>query len=104
MGSHLARALGSDYVTFALAAYKTETNAPPIPCGLVKRSRGSVEDRLHKLGADFLLVDFKRSSYLKRNATYWMGSDRVKARKDYDGLFFLDYAAMMDPLLWESCR
>ncbi len=104
MGSHLARTLGRDFVTFALAAYETETNAPPFPCGLVKRNRGSVEDRLHKLGEDFLLVDFKRSSYLKRTATYWMGVDRVKARTDYDGLFYMDFAAMMNPLLWEACQ
>jgi hypothetical protein len=104
MGSHLARALGSDYLTFSLAAYDTETADPPRHCGLVKRARGSVEDRLHKLKEDFLLVDLKRSSSLKRNATYWMGADRVKARKDFDGLFYLDYAAVMESTLWEPCQ
>lgn len=103
MGSHLARALGPDYVSLALTAYKTETADPPRHCGLVKRARGSVEDRLHKLGEDFLLVDLKRSSTLKRNATYWMGLDRVKARKDFDGLFYLESAAVMDSILWEPC-
>lgn len=104
MGSHLARTLGSDFVTLGLVAYVTETNSPPIPCGPVARKRGSVEDRLHKLGEDFLLVDLKVNSYLKRNATYWMGADRVKVRKDYDGLFYMDHAAMMDPVLWDSCN
>lgn len=103
LGSHLAAALGRGYVSLALTAYETEIDFPGTGCGPVNRLPGSVEARLHALGEDALLVDLSRSSFL-RTGLYSMGLDRLRPRKDYNGLIHLERSEQMHPLAWEPCR
>ena len=105
MGSYLAAALGDDYVTFALAAYRTDVDHPLAPCGAVKRTPGSVEDRLQKIGKGkkALLVDTTGSRFLKRG-TYTIGSWKAQPHKAYDGIIWLEHSAKMHPLLWPACQ
>jgi erythromycin esterase-like protein len=103
MGSYLATALGKGYVTFAIAAYTTEVDHPLAPCGAVKRTPGSVEDRLNKLGKDALLLDTTRSRFLKRG-TYTIGSWKAQPHKAYNGIIWLKHSAKMHPLLWPACQ
>lgn len=104
MGSYLATALGDDYVTFALAAYKTDLDYAGF-CGPVKRTPGSVEDRLQKIGKGkkALLVDTNGSRYLKRG-THTLGTYKVRPHKEYDGIIWLEHSAKMHPLLWPACQ
>ena len=103
LGSYLAAALGRDYVTFALAAYRTDLDYAGF-CGPIERKPGSVEDRLGKIGKGrkALLVDTARSRYLKRG-TYTLGSWTVRPHKDYNGIIWLEHSAKMHPLLWPAC-
>ena len=94
MGSHLAAALGRGYVSFAVTAYETEIDFPGFGCGLVERTPGSVEDRLHKIGEEFLLMDMARSNYLKRG-TYPLGIFQFQPRKNFTGIFFLEHSERM---------
>ena len=71
MGIFLARDLGRSYVNFALTAYDIAIDWPGVGCGPPSRLRldGSVEQRLHALGGQALLVDLAvpgdlRSPYL----------------------------------------
>lgn len=100
MGSYLAAALGQDYVTFALTAYKTDLDYNGV-C-TVKRTPGSVEDRLQKLGKGALLVDTSANRYLKRGILT-MGTYKVRPHKEYDGIIWLKHSARMHPLLWPAC-
>ena len=100
MGSYLAAALGDDYVTFAISAWRTEVDYGT--CGPVKRTPGSVEDRLYKLGREALLVDTAKSRFLKRR-THTMGVYKVRPHLDYDGLLWLKHSEKMHPLLWPPC-
>ena len=103
MGSYLAAALGRGYASFAITAYEAELDFPGFICGFAEPTPGSVEDRLHKLGEDFLLVDMARSSYLKRGGIYPMGIFRFQPRKNYTGILFLDHAAKMEVVGRSPC-
>ncbi|MFP5287256.1 MAG: erythromycin esterase family protein, partial [Thermoanaerobaculia bacterium] len=104
MGSWLAAALRDDYVSFAITAYQTEVDWAPVnECGLRERARGSVEERLQKLGQEALIVDTSRSRYLKRQS-YPMGIDSVRPYQDYDGILWLKHSEKMHPLLWPPCQ
>jgi len=102
LGSYLAAALGKDYVTFALAAYRTDVDSGGF-CGPVDRTAGSVEDRLQKLGKEALLVDTTRSRFLKRG-TYTIGSWKAQPHKAYNGIIWLKHSEKMHPLLWPACQ
>ena len=101
MGSYLAAVLGEGYVNFAVAAYQTELDYAGF-CGPVKRTRGSIEDRLGKLGRNALLVDTARTRYLKRGI-HTMGTYKVRPQKDYTGILWLKHSEKMTPLLWPAC-
>lgn len=106
MGSHLAKALGRGYVSFALAAYDAEIDYPGFGCGSVERRPGTVEEKLHKLGKDALLVSLApgiRGRYLKPGL-YNLGVDRLDPFKSYTGLFFLEHSDRMHPLVWQPCQ
>lgn len=102
LGSHLAAALGRGYVAFALTAYEAELDVPGGECGVAGRLPGSVEARLQTLGQEALLVSLARSSFLKPGL-YFLGHDRLRPRKDYDGLIHLRHSARMHPLAWPPC-
>jgi erythromycin esterase-like protein len=103
MGSHLAAALGDDYVTFALAAYRTDLDYAGF-CGPVDRKAGSVEDRLQKIGKGkgALLVDTARSRFLKRGI-HTLGTYKVRPHQDYDGIIWLEHSERMHPFVWPPC-
>lgn len=106
MGSHLAEALGRDYVSIALTAYEAEIDFPGYDCGAVTRRPGSVEEKLHGLREKALLVDLAfpgiRKPYLPRRP-YYMGLDRVEPHRSYTGLIYLERSAKMHPFVWEPC-
>jgi len=103
MGSHLAKALGDDYVSLAITSYETEIDfSPTNECGIVERVSGSVEDKLNKLGKELLFLDTSRSRFLKRG-TYTMSSLRVRPHLDYDGILWLKHSAKMHPNLYPPC-
>jgi len=107
MGSFLAAALRRDYVSFALGAYETEIDFPGLPCGAVERRENTVEERLHELGEDALLVDLAfpgtRNPFLPRG-WYNMGVDQVDPHRQYNGVLYMERSPKMHPLQWGSCR
>jgi erythromycin esterase-like protein len=102
MGSLLAARLGRNYVTFALAAYHAELNFPG-PCEVSEAGPGTVEDRLHALGEDALLVDLARSSYLQPRV-YEMSIFHFLPRKHFNGIVFLETSERMQPTGWAPCQ
>ncbi|HKI06233.1 MAG TPA: erythromycin esterase family protein [Thermoanaerobaculia bacterium] len=103
MGSILAEKLGRNYVTFALAAYRAELDGFCGVCEVSEAGPGTVEDRLHALGEDALLVDLARSSYL-RPRLYEMSVFRFVPRKHFNGIVFLETSERMQPTAWAPCR
>lgn len=102
IGSHLADAFGDGYVTFALAAHHTEIDFPGFGCGPVRRTPGSIEDKLAVLDEDALLVD-TRTRFLRRgNST--MGLDVVRPQREYNGTIYLRQSGKMRPVWWLPCR
>jgi erythromycin esterase-like protein len=102
MGSFLAAKLGGGYMSFALAAYHSEVDTGR--CEVREAVPGSVEDRLHALGEDALLVDLARSSYLRPRAIYEMGTYPFQPRRHFNGILFLETSERMRPIAWEPCR
>jgi erythromycin esterase-like protein len=102
MGSLLAARLGRNYVTFALAAYRAELDFLG-RCEVREAVPGSIEDRLHALGEDALLVDLARSTYL-RPRVYEMGTFPFQPRRHFNGIIFLETSERMQPTAWPPCR
>jgi erythromycin esterase-like protein len=102
MGAHLAAALGRKYVNFAIAAW--ESGVDYGLCDTYMGVPGSVEERLHDLGEDALLMDFSKSNRLRRRGVYEMGSLRFRPRLDFNGILFLEKSERMMPLLWNPCE
>jgi erythromycin esterase len=108
MGSHLAAALGSSYVNLALTAHEVAIDWPGIGCGSVQvRTTGSVEEPLHALGEEALLVDLRfpgtSDPYLPRG-TYFLGSRSLVPHDLYTGIVYLERSPKMTPLSWRSCQ
>jgi hypothetical protein len=101
MGSFLAAKLGRNYVSFALAAYHAEVDVGR--CEVREAVSGSIEDRLHALGEDALLVDLARSSYL-RPRIYEMGTFPFQPRRHFNGIVFLETSERMQPTASAPCR
>src|SRR5215203_1970298 len=101
MGSFLAAKLGRNYVSFALTAYHAEVEIEV--CRVREAVPGSVEDRLHALGEDALLVDLARSSYL-RPRIYNIGIFPFVPRRHFNGVVFLETSERMQPTAWAPCR
>jgi erythromycin esterase-like protein len=102
MGSFLAAKLDRSYVNFALTAYHTGVETGQT-CVVVEAAPGSVEDRLHALGEDALLVDLARSSYLKPRV-YPIGVFSYKPRQHFNGIIFLETSERMQPTAFAPCR
>ncbi len=102
IGSFLAARLGRSYVNFALAAHRAELDLVGA-CEVREAGPGSVEDRLHALGEDTLLVDLARSSYL-RPRVYEMGIFHFLPRQHFNGIVFLETSERMQPTAWPPCR
>ncbi len=106
MGSFLAAALRRDYVSFALGAYETEIDYPQFGCGPVVRPENTVEERLHELGENALLVDLAfpgtRDPYLPRGF-YDMNIGLMEPHRHYNGFLYLEHSPKMHPLQWPSC-
>ena len=103
MGSFLAAALRRDYVTFAINSYETEIDYPQFGCGPVTRADNTIEERLHQLGEDALLVDLAIPGAFPRG---WhnMGIERVEPHRQYNGMFHLARSPKMEPLQWPACN
>ncbi len=102
IGSFLAAKLGRNYVNFALAANRAELDAGN--CVVRDAAPGSIEDRLHALGEDALLVDLSRSNYLRPRALYEMGTVPVQPRRHFNGILYLETSERMHPTAWPACR
>jgi erythromycin esterase len=104
MGGFLAAALGArNYVSLGLVAYVGELEWDGVGCGPIRLATPSIEEQLHRLGEDYLLVDMKRDTYLQRRA-YVTNIFRFNPHKDHDAVFFLEHAAKMHPTWWAPCR
>ena len=109
MGIFLARSLGRSYVNFALTAYNTSIDWTGLGCGLepLLHLDGSVEQRLHDLGEQALVVDlaFRGASppYLPPGE-HFLGDIRIDPRQLYNGILYLEDSPKMTPLAWPSCR
>jgi erythromycin esterase len=109
MGSHLAAALGSNYVNLALASYKVAIDWLNVGCGAtaVRTGDGSVEEPLHQLGEAALLVDLRfpgtDAPYLPR-ASYSLGNRSLVPHDLYTGILYLESSPKMTPLAWRSCQ
>jgi erythromycin esterase len=102
IGSFLADRLGSDYVSFALAGWRSELDYFG-ECPVEAAVPGSVEERLHALGEDFLLVDLARSNYLKPRVQE-MGTFPFLPRRHFNGIVFMETSEYMQPTDWPPCR
>jgi erythromycin esterase-like protein len=102
MGSFLAAKLGANYVNFAIAAYRAELDLGA--CEVRNAVPGSIEDRLHKIGEDALLVDLSRSNVLKPRRVYEMGTFPFQPRKHFSGILFLENSDRMVPTAWTPCK
>ena len=103
MGSYLAARLGRNYVTFALTAYHTEVETGAVVCQSEEAEPGSVEDRLHALGEDYLLVDLARSSYVRPRVQKMGSLFLYQPRRQFNGILFLETAERMQPIAWAPC-
>lgn len=101
MGGYLAAALGRNYVSFGLVAYEAELDLPG-DCGPAPLATPSIEEQLHRLGEDYLLVDMKRDNYLRRG-TYTTWVFRFTPHRDHDYIFYLDRSERMQPFGWPPC-
>jgi erythromycin esterase-like protein len=102
MGGLLAARLGRNYVAFALAAYRSELDFVA-SCEVRESVPGSIEDRLHDLGEDALLVDLAKSSYLEPRI-YEMGTFPFLPRQHFNGIVFLETSERMQALAWPPCQ
>ncbi|HEV2843859.1 MAG TPA: erythromycin esterase family protein, partial [Thermoanaerobaculia bacterium] len=104
MGGFLAASLGArNYVSLGLVAYVGELQFPGVGCGPIPLATPSIEEQLHRLGEEYLLVDMKRDTYLKRRV-YNMLMFRFNPHKDFNSVFFLEHAAKMTPTWWAPCE
>lgn len=103
IGSFLAERLDRGYVNFALAAYRAELDVLG-RCESREAVPGSIEDRLHALGEDALLVDLARSTYLRPRRVYEMGTLPFQPRRHFNGIVFLETSEKMEPTAWQPCQ
>ena len=101
IGSFLADRLGSDYVNFALVAWRSELDYFG-ECLVEDAVPGSVAERLHALGEDFLLVDLARSNYL-RPRVQEMGTFPFLPRRHFNGILYQETSEYMHPTDWTAC-
>ena len=103
IGSFLGAKLGRNYVNFALAANTAELDVLST-CEVREAVPGSIEDRLHALGEDALLVDLAKSTYLQPRRIYEMGTFPFQPRKHFSGILFLETSERMQPTFWPACQ
>lgn len=108
MGMYLAESLKKNYVNLALASYTTEIDWLNLGCGPVDSLLdGSVEQALHDLGQQALLVDLDfpgtANPYLPPGE-YLFGSRAMDPRAHFDGIFYLEDSPRMTPTAWAPCR
>jgi erythromycin esterase len=107
VGSHLAKALKRDYLSFSLAAYETELDILDTGCGPIERKPGSVNERLNELGPDTLLVDFAfpgtRRPYLP-GGLQTIGLLEWELKRHFNGVIWMRHSPKMHPLWWEPCQ
>jgi hypothetical protein len=89
-----------------LAPLAPEVEEARKPAGIPVRDAvpGSIEDRLHALGEETLLVDLARSSYLRPRAIYEMGTYPFQPRRHFNGIIFMETSERMQPTAWAPCR
>ncbi|HEX7182955.1 MAG TPA: erythromycin esterase family protein [Thermoanaerobaculia bacterium] len=109
MGTPLREAFGNGYVTLALIARTAEIDWIGVGCGpTATAAAGSVEDLLHGLGHDYLLVDLSfprvQEPFFIPGRTYRLNGTFMVPRQQFDGVIYLDHSRKMDPLTWPSCR
>jgi len=109
MGTLLGETYKSAYKNVALTSHQVSIEWPGIGCGPTDPPGiGSVENRLHALGHDFLLVDLAfpgtGTPFLAPGANYTFGWDPIVPRHHYDAVFYLGESRKMAPLAWMPCR
>ena len=104
MGGFLAAALGArNYVSLGLVAYHAELEWDGSFCGPIQLASPSIEEQLHRLGEDYLLVDMARNTYVRRGV-YTTSNFRFRPHRDFNAVFFLERAEKMHPTWWAPCR
>jgi erythromycin esterase-like protein len=105
-GSHLAAALGRNYVSFALTANEASMDSTDL-CYHHPTVAGSVEDRLSELGGAGLLVDLAfpgtRDPFLPPGR-YPVGEEEFDLHRSYNGVLYLERSPAMNPLYGPPCR
>ena len=102
IGSFLADRLGSNYVNFALVAWRSELDYFG-ECLVQDAVSGSAAERLHALGEDFLLVDLARSNYIKPRVQD-MAFFHFLPRQHFSGIVYQETSEYMTPTDWKPCR
>ncbi|WXB19322.1 erythromycin esterase family protein [Pendulispora albinea] len=102
MGAQIRERLGREYEAIAFTAYDTKINWPGIEEPMPTPSAGSIEDKLHQLGENHLLVDLKHISrrFIEPGKEYeisWVNDVPTKA---YGAILYLGYSPPMDALFW----
>ncbi|HJX27510.1 MAG TPA: erythromycin esterase family protein [Thermoanaerobaculia bacterium] len=107
VGSHLAKALKRDYLSFSLSAYETEYDILGTDCGPIERKPGSVDERLNELGPDTLLVDTAfpgtRRPYLP-GGLLTIGVLEWELKRHFNGVIWMRHSPRMHPLWWPACK
>jgi erythromycin esterase len=107
LGSHLAAALGRNYVNFGFTAHEAESPLLAVNCGTYVPDSRSVEERLYALGEETLLVDLAfpgtRSPYLRRGL-YPVGSETLEPHRNFTGMIYLERSDGMHSYEWAPCR
>ncbi|HWL87572.1 MAG TPA: erythromycin esterase family protein [Polyangiaceae bacterium] len=103
MGTLLQRHFKDDYQAIGFVGYDVEINWPGVGVGpLPPPSPGSVEDKLHALGEQYLLVDLQKISpkFITPGKAYEVDDIVDVPRKDFRALVYLEHSPAMHALFW----
>jgi erythromycin esterase len=109
MGSVLAGALGPRYATLGLVGHDVSIDWRGVGCGPVPPpGAASVEELLHDLGEEALLVDLRfpgaAPPLLTPGATYEIVHASMVPLRAFNGLLYLEHSRAMAPLAWPPCQ
>jgi erythromycin esterase-like protein len=100
-GSAIERDFGPQYAPIALIAYRPEVNWIDVGTGPTEigAQEGSVESRLHALGAPYLILD-PASPWLPGDQTQIMNDGGMIIADQFDGVVYLDHSPGMNAVFW----
>lgn len=107
MGTLLAERLGSDYVPIAMTSHEAWVDFSFIYCGPDDPAgAGSVEQRLHDTGEEYLLIDLDvppgHTPFFTPGGVYELSHYPMVPGRHFDGILYLDFSRRMAPVFLPS--